>query len=59
MISNEICVLVLHLKAKTDVLNDKGAKVNEVLQRKCGTNNLPFNVNSNIYSNMTNTSGLH
>ena len=27
MISNEICVLVLRLKAKTDILNDKGPKL--------------------------------
>ena len=47
------------LTTRTDKLNDKGTKVNEVLQRKCGSINLPFIDNSNIHSNMLNSSGLH
>ena len=53
------CVFVLDLTARADKINDKGTKVNEVLQCKDGTINLPFIYNSNIYSNMLNTSGLH
>ena len=39
------------LTTRTDKRNGKVTKVNEVLHRKCGTINLPFINNSNIYPN--------
>ena len=47
------------LTTRTDKLNGKGTKVNEVLQRKCGSINFPLIDNSNIYSNILSSSGLH
>ena len=41
--SDENCVY------RADKINDKGTKVNQFLQRKDGTINLPFTYNSNIY----------
>ena len=52
-------MFLLGLITSTDKLNDKGTKKNEVLQRKCGTVNFSFTDNSNIYSNMLNSIGLH
>ena len=57
--SVENCVVVSGSTTRTDKHNAKGTKVNEVLQCKHGTTNLPFIENLNNYSNMLNSSGLH
>ena len=58
---DENCVFVSGLTIRTDKLNDRETKVNEVLQRKCGAiQNIQHVLdNSNIYSNILNSSGLH
>ena len=56
--SDENSVIMSSLTNRTDKLNDKAPKVNDILQRKFGTISLII-LNSITYSNMLNSSGLH
>ena len=56
--SDENSVIMSSLTNRTDKLNDKAPKVNDILQRKFGTIRLII-LNSVTYSNMLNSSGLH
>ena len=57
--SDKNCALVSGWTTRTNKLNERETNVIEVLQCKCGTTNLPFIDNSNIYSNMLNFSGFY
>ena len=56
--SDEICVFVLGLTAWTDKINEKETKVDEVLQRKGGTINLPFKYFANILFKLIDNSNI-